>query len=351
MPGVRSVTNVPATKAPLSPLARVRALAARARPYSRAGTTYGEAVVPPSGSTHADVVWYSSLWPWLAVPPAPGTHSVVDLFDLQDVLLERRSALRRGGDTVGGHTRRVSRRIWEYREISQLRQAQQHLLGSSDTVFVASEGDRARLGQDAAVLPNGISMPPRVDGQRATRAEDDSGGLGLFVGFLPWWPNRDATRFFAKQVLPLVRRAHPDFGFRVVGRRTAGLDDVEAISGVELAGFAPDLAAEYDRADLVVVPLRAGSGTRIKILEAFAHQVPVVSTSIGAEGLDVTSGTHLLLADTAEEFAAAIGRLQADPDLGRRLSGQAFDLVSETYDWEQIEGVVASTVEALADHS
>ena len=92
---------------------------------------------------------------------------------------------------------------------------------------------------------------------------------------------------------------------------------------VSVTGTVTDVTRCYESAHAVIVPVRAGGGTRIKVLEAFAHQRPVVSTSAGAEGLEVTAGRHLLIADSRSDFAACCGRLMRDPALGRQLAGQA----------------------------
>lgn len=146
----------------------------------------------------------------------------------------------------------------------------------------------------------------------------------LFVGSLDYLPNEDAVAFFARSILPLIRERDDRMTFRIVGvGQSESIAAVRRFPGVRLIGAVPDLVPEYASAGMLVVPLRAGSGTRIKILEAFQHRTPVVSTTKGAEGLAVTNGEHLLIADTPEEFAAACLRLSSDDDLCRRLTEKA----------------------------
>jgi glycosyltransferase involved in cell wall biosynthesis len=112
-----------------------------------------------------------------------------------------------------------------------------------------------------------------------------------------------------------------------------------------------DTRPYLQRAEVAVVPLRAGSGTRLKILEAFAAGIPVVSTTIGSEGIAAQHGRHLLIADSAESFCHAVERLHADAGLRAELAGQARRLVKEAYDWDTIAGAVeeiAATVAARA---
>ena len=111
-----------------------------------------------------------------------------------------------------------------------------------------------------------------------------------------------------------------------------------------ITGFVPDLAVELEGADVIVVPLKGGSGTNLKVLEGFAHQVPVVSTSVGAAGLGVASGRELLVADDPESFAEACCRLLADSGLRESVVTAAYDLVAKQYDWTVIERRIADLV-------
>jgi len=172
----------------------------------------------------------------------------------------------------------------------------------------------------------------------------------LFIGLLTYEPNRDAVAWFAREVLPLVRARRPEARFRVVGQHGSDVvDALHGISGVELAGEVPDVTPELAEAGVVVVPVRFGGGTRIKVLEAFAHGVPVVSTTVGCEGLDVEDGRHVLLADDPPSLAAACLRLLEDEERRTALSAQAGDLWQRRYRWTVIAPTVGEIVEtALA---
>jgi glycosyltransferase involved in cell wall biosynthesis len=198
-----------------------------------------------------------------------------------------------------------------------------------DRVLVCSSPDgaelRRRLGVPALdVIPNAVSVPavaPR-------RAGADGAFTALFVGTLGYFPNEDAIRFFCDEILPALRtRIDRAVRVELVGGAPPGVRSLAELPGVMVRGQVPDLAPFYAAADVAVAPLRAGGGTRIKILEAFAHGVPVVSTSIGAEGLDVASGRHLLLADDAVDLAAACVRLAREPGLAAGLAERARALV------------------------
>ena len=163
----------------------------------------------------------------------------------------------------------------------------------------------------------------------------------LFVGSLDYLPNEDAVAFFARSILPLIRERDHRMTFRIVGvGQSESIAAVRSLPGVQLIGAVANLAPEYAAAGMLAVPLRAGSGTRIKILEAFQHRTPVVSTTKGAEGLAVINGEHLLIADTPAEFAAACLRLSTDEDLCRRLSENAHTWVAQHHSIDTVRRIL-----------
>jgi glycosyltransferase involved in cell wall biosynthesis len=213
-----------------------------------------------------------------------------------------------------------------------------------DRVYVCSELDRARLRErpgraDIRVLPNAVATPgvapPHDPGQCFTF---------LFIGTLGYFPNEDAIGYFCREVLPRLRVAAPGrFRIEVVGTgppvllaRLAGPPEVRVV------GPLPSVTPACAAADAVIVPLRAGGGTRIKVLEAFAHRRPVVSTSLGVEGIDVHDEEHALIGDTPEEFARQCLRLLDEPLLRARLASNAWSLFTRAYCMEALvrSGVV-----------
>jgi glycosyltransferase involved in cell wall biosynthesis len=198
------------------------------------------------------------------------------------------------------------------------------LLPRFNHLLLASEPDCTALrtrhpGHSFVHLPNAVRAPE----PRAPAVARHSRSI-LFVGSLDYLPNEDAVAFFARSILPLIRQADERMTFRIVGvGQSESVAAVRSLPGVILRGAVQNLAPEYAAAGMLAVPLRAGSGTRIKILEAFRHRTPVVSTTKGAEGLAVTHGEHLLIADTPEVFAAACLRLSTDEALCHRLTENA----------------------------
>ena len=155
----------------------------------------------------------------------------------------------------------------------------------------------------------------------------------LFAGTLGYAPNGDAAEFFCHEVLPRLRAlAGPPARVAIVGSNPGpSVLRLSQIPEVTVAGNVPSMAPYYAAADVAVVPVRAGGGTRIKVLEAFAYRVPVVATAVGVEGLDAEAGLHLLVADGADEFATACARLLRDPALALALAERAHALLAPRY--------------------
>jgi glycosyltransferase involved in cell wall biosynthesis len=160
----------------------------------------------------------------------------------------------------------------------------------------------------------------------------------LFTGLMHYPPNADAAVFFCRSILPRIRSETPELKFIVAGHSPPRRVQRLAVENphVEVTGSVADLRPYYEQAAVIVVPLRAGGGTRLKILESMALARPVVSTSIGCEGLEVEDGRHLLIADRPDDFAASVTHLLCDPALRRRLAASARQLVETRYDWPSI---------------
>ncbi len=218
------------------------------------------------------------------------------------------------------------------------------LLRRSDAHTMASQREKATLGQRVPgaiihVIGNGVDVAAhtsaQIDGAWAKAGEPKPvGGSVLFVGSMDYHANIDAALQFGREVWPMMRNRLPSAQFVVVGRNPS--EAVQALArepGIRVTGTVDDVRAFYHKALAVVVPLRIGSGTRLKILEAMAAGVPVVSTALGAEGIDVTDGKDILIAETPDDFVAAITRLASSPELAQVLSDGGRALVAGHYDW------------------
>ena len=205
-------------------------------------------------------------------------------------------------------------------------------------IFAVSERDagsiRALAGGSADVRVIPISVDAR--GTTPLGARPPEPAL-LYVGGLHWPPNADAVLYFVQEIWPLVRRDTPGATLTIVGRDDAtAARMLRETPGVRLAGYVDDVSPYFERARALVVPLRSGGGMRVKILETLARGLPVISTSIGYEGIDAVPGVHLLAADTPAGFAAEVRRAFHDDGLLQGLAGAGRKLVLERYDTQVV---------------
>jgi glycosyltransferase involved in cell wall biosynthesis len=159
----------------------------------------------------------------------------------------------------------------------------------------------------------------------------------VFTGSMDWLPNEDGMLYFVRDVLPRVRQAEPDVTLSIVGRApTPAVRRLADTAGIEVTGRVDDVRPHIAAGDVYVVPLRIGGGTRLKIFEAMSMSRAVVSTTVGAEGLPVTSGHDIVIADDPERFAGAVVHLIRDLDARRRLEAAGRQLVVDRHDWAAV---------------
>jgi glycosyltransferase involved in cell wall biosynthesis len=169
----------------------------------------------------------------------------------------------------------------------------------------------------------------------------------VFVGSMDWMPNIDGAMWFVREILPLIRRRRPHCTVTFVGRKpTSELAELpKRNQRIQVTGTVPDVRPYLWGAAVSVVPLRIGSGTRLKIFESMAARVPVVSTAIGAEGLPIENAQHLYIADTPQAFAERCLELIENQEARRRITDAAWDIVSSRFSWESVskefEGLLA----------
>jgi len=181
-------------------------------------------------------------------------------------------------------------------------------------------------------IENGVDLRLFHGGDRGP-----TGHNVVFTGSMDWRPNQDCAVYFVQDILPLIKEKYPDVITTFVGRNPpAHIRKLGERPGVRITGTVDDVRPYIEGATVYIVPLRIGGGSRLKILEALAMKIPVVSTSVGAEGLKVTDGENILLADTPEKFAGQVARLFTDDDLRRKLGDNGRRLVEEHYDWDTL---------------
>lgn len=204
----------------------------------------------------------------------------------------------------------------------------------SRLVFVVSEVDRRALSDLAGSATPFFAVPIAVDAAGvAPIPELTTEPRAVFLGGLHWPPNADALVTFVREMWPDVRAALPGATLVSVGRDDSPVAaECRAAPGVSVTGWVNDIDPFVQQGRVLVVPMRAGSGMRVKILEAMARGLPVVSTTVGCEGIDVVAGTHLLVQDDPRGFAEAVVQVMRDDRLAASLAAAARARVLERYD-------------------
>ena len=205
------------------------------------------------------------------------------------------------------------------------------------SVIAVSESDANIFRKDYGVervsaVPTGVDLE-----YFAPRASAPVADL-VFVGSMDWMPNIDGMKWFVSEILPLIRRRRPGCTLAIAGRKPSPeiLKLAAADPGIRVTGTVPDVRPYLWGSTVSIVPLRVGGGTRLKIYEAMAARIPAVSTSIGAEGLDIDPGENIFIADQPTDFAERCLELLADRTARERIAHRAWELVQSRYSWEVI---------------
>lgn len=294
-----------------------------------------------------DAVWVSKPATFEVLGRPDLGPTIVDLDDLEDLKIEGRlratvsggpRVKRRSPGTVAAVLQaKLNARRWRELQLSVAR--------SVERVVLCSELDAERASMsNCAVVPNAYMEPQAPLG----RVEPRTPPTLMFAGSHRYGPNADGAVWFVSDVWPDVLARLPEARLRLVGEPVDSTTRLGGRPGVVVAGTVASMEPELERTDVVVVPLRYGSGTRVKIIEAFAQRIPVVSTTVGAEGLGAIPGTHLLVADEPAEFADACVRLVQDLELRRRLVDAAQALFLERFRWSVAEARIRDLLEEVA---
>jgi glycosyltransferase involved in cell wall biosynthesis len=231
----------------------------------------------------------------------------------------------------------VGRRLYARANWRKLKREELGTYRDADGVYLCSTDDERRLlaevpGARTAVIPNAADV--EYYQPRATDAPPD-GHTVIYFGLLSTIPNIDAVTHFIQDIWPQIAAAHPAARCKIIGGRPPA--SLLALAGprVEMTGFVADLRPHLATAAAVVVPLRLGGGTRLKIVEAMAMGKAIVSTTLGAEGIEAMPGRDLLVEDQPAAFASAVIRLLTEPSLAARIGRSARKLAIERYSWSQ----------------
>jgi polysaccharide biosynthesis protein PslH len=227
------------------------------------------------------------------------------------------------------------RRLYAETNWRKLRREELRTYGSADGVYLCSVADRQRLLDDipaarTMVIPNAADVDfykPRPE------YPQPDGRTIVFFGLMSYMPNIDGATWFIQEIWPRIASANPAARCKIIGGSPS--PQLLALAGprIEFTGFVPDLRPHLAEAAAVIVPLRLGGGTRLKIVEAMAMGNAMVSTTLGAEGIDAVPGRDILIEDQPEAFANAVIRLLAEPDLAARIGSAARQLSEARYAW------------------
>lgn len=208
-----------------------------------------------------------------------------------------------------------------------------------DQVVAVSANDRETMRSEYGIKSI-ADVPTGVD----TQFFRPQGGIArqplnlVFTGSMDWLPNEDAIQYFTKEIMPIIRQQVPGVTLTVVGRKP--YDSLVELArrdpSIIVTGRVEDVRPYMERADAYVVPLRIGGGTRLKIYEAMAMEKPIISTTVGAEGLPARDGMELLLADTPEAFAERVVRVLTDESYARELGARGAKMVRERFGWDKV---------------
>ncbi len=266
----------------------------------------------------------------LALPAIHDAHNVE--FEL----------VRRHAATLG----RSPLRPFIEREWRLLKSYERARYGACDLVFAVSARDASAIRDLAGPSVDVRVLPISIDARGTTPVGPLPARPGLlYVGGLHWPPNADAVAYFVREIWPLVRRDTPGATLTVVGRDDAPIAEaLRNTAGVHVTGHVDTIEPYFAQARALVVPLRSGGGMRVKILDTLARGLPVISTSIGCEGIDAVPGVHLLVADGPEAFAGQVRRIFQDDELAMALARAGRDLVLERYDSEVVGNELRHTL-------
>jgi len=222
-----------------------------------------------------------------------------------------------------------------------------HCIETLDRCITVSKNDRQLLlngknGEVIDVVPNGVDTKINQP-----LAREDLQPTLLLIGLMSYAPYADSALYFCEKILPIVKEKVRNLRVFIVGSNPP--EKVKQIhgDGIIVTGFVPEVAPYYRQSTISIVPLRAGGGTRLKILESMAYGRPVVSTSLGCEGLEVKDMEHLLVADTPKKFAENIIYLLEDHALYEKITADARRLVEKQYDWDMIAQKMLSIYDEL----
>lgn len=298
-------------------------------------TEYAARVRRFLGQGHFDVVVADFLPPVANLPRPLAMPSVLFTHNVEAEIW------RRHAETA---TNPVARALMT-QQWNRMQRFERDALSRFDLVLGVSDADRQTFGR---LYPGALRRPAHVvqtgvdTSYFAPMPGTERPGHLVFTGSMDWLPNEDGMLYFVREILPRIRRLEPGVTLSIIGRApTPAVKRLAEQQGIRVTGRVDDVRPHVAEGEVYIVPLRIGGGTRLKIFEAMSMAKAVVSTTVGAEGLPVTAGRDILIADEPARFAQAVVHLLRDADSRRGIETTARELVVERYDW----GAVAQDLE------
>jgi polysaccharide biosynthesis protein PslH len=250
--------------------------------------------------------------------------------------------------------RRMSELKWSYprklfytREYEKCYREEIEIFKKQDAIFTTSDRDSELIQEDVKGIPH-YTIPNGVDMTyfKSEHSDVEPNSI-VFTGVMSYLPNQDAMIYFVESILPIIRKSIPDVKLYIVGSNPPEIIKNYQSDSIVVTGFVEDVRPYIDEASVYVVPLNMGSGTRLKIPEAMSMRKPIVTTTIGCEGLDIEDNTHALVRDTPLGFAEAVVELMENSELRTRISENGYHLAREKYDWDIIGESIESAFRSL----
>ncbi|MHB9036657.1 MAG: glycosyltransferase family 4 protein [Armatimonadota bacterium] len=257
-----------------------------------------------------------------------GYKTVLDHHNVESMIIKRLAETSESRPT----------RLYADLEWPKLQKYELDVCRQADLVLTVSDEDKSTLNELCPGMENITCVPIGVDVDYFKHVEREPGSKNILsVGTMYWPPNVDSMLYFCRDILPIVKTEIPGCTVTIAGQRP--VESVQALASdpsINVTGYVSDSREISKNCGVFVVPLRSGSGVRVKILNALAMGLPVVSTSVGAEGLAVKSGKHLLLADTPRDFARAVVEVLRSPELADEIGRNGRALVCDSYSWSRV---------------
>ena len=288
-----------------------------------------KAITEATSKDHFDVVICDFLAPAVNLPRDLETPVVLFQHNVEASIWQRHYEVQKNA---------VKKRYlyWQWRKMQRF---ERDACRRVDCVIAVSEADAEMMQRDYGLakvydIPTGVD----IDFFKPMNSAPARPNSLVFTGSMDWLPNEDAMQYFINDVMPLVRKTIPDLRLTIVGRSPypSLVELAQRDSNIAVTGRVDDVRPYMEEATAFIVPIRIGGGTRLKIYEAMAMEKPVISTTVGAEGLNVNDGEELLLADTPEDFAKAAVRVLQEPAFARQLGMKGAQRVREHYGWNKV---------------